>query len=221
MKADAIRVVIADDDPVVQYGLSRAITRTPVRVQVLGVAENGEEAVKMTQVLKPDVVIMDVMMPGMGGAKATRELLTKCPDVRIIALSGHMEPDLVRDMLKAGARAYLLKGLPLTEMTRTMEAVMEGRRYFSPDVLDLMAEDYSKAGRPGSSGPDPRLTERQNEVVELTKQGLPSKAIGERLNIKASTVDYHRFAARRALGVTKTAELAKKAGAAGASSSVP
>jgi NarL family two-component system response regulator LiaR len=186
-KEKPIRVLLVDDHAVVRSGLS-AFLLSYDDLELAGEAGSGEEAVKICSELKPDVVLMDLSMPGIGGVEATKAVLTKCPGARVIVLTSFKEKDMVEGALKAGALSYLLKNVSAEELAAAIRGAVAGRPSLSPEAAQVLIHEITTpAGQP--SGAD--LTNSEREVLALMVEGLSNKEIAERLSVSQSTVKFH------------------------------
>ena len=179
-KSPDIRVLIVDDHPVVCRGLSAIIQSEP-GMQVVGQSTNGVTAVQMYREQLPDVTLMDLRMPGMGGVEAVKAIRKEFPNANIIILTTYQGDEDIFRALKAGAQAYLLKGMPDQELLEAIRKVHSGRRYLPRLVQETLA------GRP----PKSELSERELEILKLIVKGMSNKQIGEHLGIAESTVKWH------------------------------
>ena len=180
-----IRVLIVDDHKVVRNGL-RAFLMTYDDIELLGEARNGEEAIRMCLATPPDVVLMDLVMPKMDGAEATRIILEQNPAIRVIALTSFPEADLVEKTLKAGAISYLLKDVEDDDLARAIRSAVEGKPVLSPEATQALIHATTGGHDLGHD-----LTEREREVLALMVEGLKNNEIAERLVISYSTSKYH------------------------------
>ena len=180
-----IRVLIVDDHKVVRNGL-RAFLMTYDDIELLGEARNGEEAIRMCAATPPDVVLMDLVMPKMDGAEATRIILEQNPAIRVIALTSFPEADLVEKTLKAGAISYLLKDVEDDDLARAIRSAVEGKPVLSPEATQALIHATTGGHVLGHD-----LTEREREVLALMVEGLKNNEIAERLVISYSTSKYH------------------------------
>lgn len=198
--AARIRVLIVDDHEMVRSGLA-AFLRVSRDLELVGDAANGEEAVRLCQALRPDVVLMDMVMPGMDGASATRAIREHCPETRVIALTTFPEEDLVHQALQAGALSYLMKNVGAAELRAAIRAASRNRSTLAPEATEALIR---QATRPAPVGHD--LSARELEVLALMKHGLTNRAIAERLIISPSTVDFHVGNILGKLGVASRTE---------------
>lgn len=192
-----ITVVLADDHALVRRGFRRMLEDDP-GIAVVGEASNGEEAIRLADELKPDVVVMDAAMPGTTGLAATPVLLERQPHTRVLMLSMHSEQTLVRQALAAGARGYILKNAIDLDLAAAVTRVAAGETVLDPAV----AEAPSLSGERNR-----RLTPRELEVLQLICDGLSNREIAARLDLSVNTVAVHRANIMNTLGVHKTAEL--------------
>lgn len=186
---EEITVVLVDDHPVVRSGLRALIDSLP-GFRVVGEAADGEAAVREVQLRRPDVAVMDVLMPGIDGVEATRRIVASVPRTAVLVLSMAEQDDVVFGAMQAGARGYLLKGAEQEELARALRAVVAGEAIFGSGVaervLGLFAED-----RGASAEPFPQLTPRERDVLELVAQGRRNAAIGDMLGMAPKTVANH------------------------------
>lgn len=189
MSDQPIRILIADDHPVFRFGL-RALLEAQSDIVVVGEAESGAAAVQMAQSLRPDVVLMDINMPGLNGIEATKQIMASATSPRAAVLIITMfDDDTVFTAVRAGARGYLLKGAQGDETLRAIRAVANGEVIFSPGVAAQMMDFFAR-GVPGVSYamPFPELTPREREILGLLAQGLSNGAIAEKLVLSPKTV---------------------------------
>jgi two-component system, NarL family, response regulator NreC len=182
-----IRVLLADDHAVVRQGF-RLILSAQSGIEVVCEAGNGREAVELALKHHPDVAVIDVSMPELNGIEATRRILEQCPHTRILALSMHKDAVYVREILRAGARGYILKDSIDTEFVQAIRALARGEGYLSPAVSGAVLDDYRKH----VSDPIDLLTTREREVLQLIAEGKTNKEIANLLELSVYTVDAHR-----------------------------
>jgi len=181
------RILLADDHAVVRQGFKMLLAAQP-DMEIAGEASNGREAVEETERLKPDVVVMDVAMPELNGIEATRRLAASVPHTRVIALSMHKDSVYVREILRAGARGYLLKDSDAEDLVSAIRVVARGESYLSPAVSNAVLDDY----RRHVTNPIDLLTSREREVLQMLAEGKTNKEIAGVLNLSVYTVDAHR-----------------------------
>jgi DNA-binding NarL/FixJ family response regulator len=187
--SDALRVLIADDHPVFRGGL-RALLATDPDLEVVAEAADGAEAIALTAREQPDVVLMDLHMPDRDGVDATREILSKDPQVAVLVLTMFDDDDSVFAAMRAGARGYLLKGTNQADIVRAVHAVGTGGAVFGPAVAQRVLEYFAHAqSRPAVAFP--QLTDRERGVLDLLAQGLSNSRIAARLSISEKTVRNH------------------------------
>jgi DNA-binding NarL/FixJ family response regulator len=182
-----IRILLADDHAVVRQGF-KMILDAQADMEIVGEAGNGRQAVELAEQLRPDVVVMDVAMPELNGIEATRRLASSVPHARVIALSMHKDSVYVREILRAGARGYLLKDSGAADLVAAIHAVASGESYLSPAVSNAVLDDY----RRHVTNPIDLLTSREREVLQLLAEGKTNKEIAGVLNLSVYTVDAHR-----------------------------
>jgi DNA-binding NarL/FixJ family response regulator len=206
-----IRVLLVDDHQMMRDGLRALLEKEP-RVEVVGEAREGKEAVEQVATLAPDVVVMDVALPGMNGVEATRQIANQHPTVKVLALSTYADRRYVENMLKAGARGYVVKVAGCGELVKAVESVHQGKFYLSPDVTDFVVEGLvGPARRDARASVFERLGPREREVLQLIAEGRTTKEVAERLGVAAKTIETHRRNIGRKTGLRSVAELTKYA----------
>jgi len=215
---DMISVLIADDHAIVRDGL-RALVDAQPGLTVIGEAANGLEAWRRACKLKPNVVVIDVSMPGLSGIEAIERIARDCPKVKVLALTMHEERGYVSRVLRAGAGGYALKRSASSELVRAIRAVVAGERYVDPSLAGTLLAEF--AGRPGRTrdaekkGLAAGLTVRETEVLRLLALGHSNKEIASSLSISVKTVETHRSTGMSRLGLTSRAALVRFALAEG------
>lgn len=199
-----IRIVLADDHSVVRQGFRRILEAQP-DMEIVGEASNGKEALESAAKFTPDVVVMDVAMPELNGIEATRRMAEVAPRTRVLALSMHKDSVYVREILRAGARGYLLKDAVDEDLIAAVRAVSRGEGYLSPGVADAVLTDY----RQHVTDPIDLLTSREREVLQLIAEGKTNKEIATTLNLSVYTVDAHRGRIMEKLNLHSTGELVR------------
>lgn len=201
-----IKVLLVDDHPVVRKGLQSCLANRE-HLKVVGEAADGNEAIQKIKELDPDVVLMDINMPGMDGLAVTETLRRDSPRTRVLVLSVHDSRDYVLRIIKAGARGYVLKDAPPDELIRAIEAVSAGEAYFSASVARIALNQYVTES--DSNNPLARLSEREREVLVEIAEGRSNKEIAANLNIGVRTVETHRERIMRKLEIHSVAGLTK------------
>jgi len=179
-----IRVLIVDDHAVVRQGL-RIFLDTEGEFEVVGEAPNGEEAIRLARALRPDIVLMDLLMPGMGGTEATRLIRAELPDVEVVALTSVLDDESVVAAVRAGAIGYLLKSAEADDLRRSLRAAAAGQVQLDPAAAALLVHEVRAPAIVET------LTDREGEVMRLLAQGLANKEIGRDLRISEDTVKTH------------------------------
>ena len=198
-----VRVMIVDDHGMLRAGLRLFLTGAD-GLEFVGEASSGKQAIAICAQLQPDVILMDMVMPDMDGATATRIIREQFPRVQVLALTSFHEEDLVQKALQAGAIGYLLKNVSAQELTQAIYDAHAGRSTLSQEATELLIQ----AARRKSSHPEFRLTDREREVLALIAEGLSNAEIAERLTISLSTVKFHVGNILRQLGVSSRTEAA-------------
>ena len=199
-----IRILLADDHAVVRQGFKMILAAQP-DMEIVGEAANGREAVELAEQLRPDVVVMDVSMPELNGIEATRRLASSVPHARVVALSMHKDSVYVREILRAGARGYLLKDSGAADLVAAIRAVASGESYLSPAVSGAVLDDY----RRHATNPIDLLTSREREVLQMLAEGKTNKEIAGVLNLSVYTVDAHRGRIMEKLNLHSIGELVR------------
>lgn len=209
--AKPLRIILADDHALVRAGL-RALLERRADVEVVAEADDGRTAVALARRHRPDVVFMDVSMPGLNGVDATMQLAQQCPAVRVVVLSMHKNEEYVSQALQAGAAGYLLKDAATAELGVALQGVARGDVYLSPAVSQQVVSSYVQRVRtPADGAPASRLTQRQREVLQLIAEGRTTKQIAATLHLSAKTVETHRRQLMQRLAVHDIAGLVRYA----------
>lgn len=203
-----LRILIADDHNLVRRGLKALIESRP-GWQVCGEAHTGREAAAKAEQMKPDVVILDISMPGLNGVEAARRIRKSSPNTEILILSVHYSDQLIRDILDAGARGYVMKSDSDRDLIVAVQAMAEHKPFFTSKATELMLTNFCQ------SGPQPqlkdlaadRLTTREREIVQLLSEGRSSKEVATVLGISVKTADTHRANIMRKLNLHSVSEL--------------
>lgn len=185
-----IRVLLADDHAILREGL-RALLAAAPDIEVVGEASNGEEAIRRTADLRPDVVVMDVAMPGLGGLEATLTIRREQPDTRVLVLTQHENPEYVRRFMRAGAAGYLLKRTAGSELAGAIRAAHHGGLVLDPAIARSALTDPAP-GAEGAVATYDQLTSREKQVLKLVAEGLSTKDVAEQLDISVKTAMTHR-----------------------------
>jgi two-component system response regulator NreC len=204
MNKQKIRILLADDHAVVRQGFKMILAAQP-DFEIVGEAGNGREAIELAETLGPDVVVMDVAMPELNGIEATRRLCAASPRTRVLALSMHKDSVYVREILRAGARGYLLKDAIDRDLLDAVRAIARGDGYISPAVSEAVLTDYRKH----VTNPIDMLTTREREVLQLIAEGKTNKEIANHLGLSVYTVDAHRGRIMEKLNLHSTGELVR------------
>jgi DNA-binding NarL/FixJ family response regulator len=211
MHQQEIRVLIADDHTLFREGVRRLIDESDIAC-VIGEAADGETAVRQALNLKPDVVLMDISMPGMNGIEATRRLLDAAPASRVLILTIHDNERYIQQILHTGAAGYLLKDTPCEDFLSAIQAVHRGDSYLSPAISRKVLEGLVRNRRPGDGSRGVvTLSRREREVLVLLAEGKPNREVAKVLGISPKTVDAHRANIMKKLGVHSIVQLVRYA----------
>lgn len=202
-----LRILLADDHKLMRGGLRLLLEQQPA-LTVVGEADDGRQAVEKTSSLKPDVVVLDIGMPNLNGIEACAQITQTLPTTSVVMLSMHSDEAYVLRALKAGARAYLLKDSAESDLVRAVQAVSEGKSYFSPAVSKVLLEDYvRKLQRSGVEDSFDLLTPREREILQLVAEGKSNKDAANLLNLSVYTVETHRANLMQKLNLRSVPEL--------------
>ncbi|MCG8433160.1 MAG: response regulator transcription factor [Gammaproteobacteria bacterium] len=194
-----LRMVVADDHELVRAGI-RTLLETFPGIEVVGESGDGQDTVRLVHQIQPDLVLMDIDMPGLNGVEAAMKIHKRHPDIAIIILSIYSDNVYVDQALRAGASGYLLKDSATEELDICIKAVRRGETYLSPRISDRLLENYL-AGRKPASGIGDKLTSRQREVLQLIAEGKSTREIAQILNLSIKTVETHRSHIMYRLGI--------------------
>jgi len=205
----AIRILIADDHGVLRAGL-RALLNAEPDLEVVGEAADGNEALRLVEKLHPDVLLLDISMPGPGGIEVTRRVKRTLPDTRVLILTVHEDEGLLREAIRAGAAGYIVKRAVESELINAIHAVWRGDLYVHPAMTRALLKDLQASVTPEQPPVEP-LTPRETEVLSLIAQGYTNRQIAEKLSISVRTVESHRANIMGKLGLRSRVELVRYA----------
>ncbi|MFA7158071.1 MAG: response regulator transcription factor [Kiritimatiellia bacterium] len=206
-----IRILIADDHKIMREGL-KALVGKETDITVVGEAESGKETISQVQKLSPGIVVMDIAMPDLNGIEATRKITKINKNVKVVALSAHADQHFIREMMAAGASAYVLKDTAYEELVRAIREVMKGKKYLSPDITRGVLDSF--VNLPRTTGTNPAfavLTDREREALQLIAEGKSTKEIAGAMEVSVKTVETHRHNIMEKLDMHSIAELTKYA----------
>lgn len=205
-----IKVLLVDDHAIIREGLRSLLDKQP-EMEVIADTDDGRKALDLVRELLPNIVIMDISMPGLNGIEATRQIIAEFPDVKVIALSIHSKRRFVADMLSAGATGYILKECLFDELVQAIKAVAAGGRYLSPRIADVVISDYVKRLSTIADSPFEALKTREREVLQLVAEGKSTKQIALELHVSTKTIEANRRQIMEKLSIHSIAELTKYA----------
>jgi len=203
-----IRVLLADDHPFVRAGVRSWLDRHD-GIQVVGEASCGREAIAQAREFQPDVIVMDLSMPGVNGLQATQVLQEICPQTRVLFLTLHENKEYVRDMIEAGGRGCVRKDTSPRELILAIEGIHRGETFFMPEVAETFFNEYVLSGGRIEDSRPQKLSPRETEVLSGIVEGLANKEIADRMKIRLRTVEKHRQRIMTKLGIHKATELVK------------
>jgi DNA-binding NarL/FixJ family response regulator len=204
MQNKKILVLLADDHTIVRRGV-RMLIDSQADMEVVGEAGNGREAIEQARRLQPDIVVMDVSMPELNGIEGTRQICDELHNTRVLALSMHKDAVYVREILRAGARGYLLKDSEDEDLLKAIRLVSRGEAFLSPAISDAVLTDY----RRHVSHPVDLLTSREREILTMVGEGKTNKEIANALNLSVYTVESHRGSVMEKLNLHNTGDIVR------------
>ncbi len=201
------RILIAEDHNLLRQGLRSLVSSLP-DFEVVGEGRDGKETVRQAITLTPDLILMDLSMPGMNGIEATAQIKRRMPGVKIVALTAYKTDEYVREALRAGADGYILKDASYDELVMALRSVIGGKKFLSPDVSGHLVDTYLHGERAETkAAPWDKLTARERSILKLIAEGRTNRAAAEFLNVSPKTVEKHRANLMRKLGLRNVAEL--------------
>jgi two-component system NarL family response regulator len=205
-----MRIMVADDHPLIREAVAHLIKGAP-EFELVGEVANGKECLARVQELRPDILVLDIAMPEMNGEQVTRELRRRFPELKIIALSGYTDRQFVRAMIKAGAKAYVVKAASGRELIHALRAVASGKNYLSPEVTGAVMTLWEDTAPSAGSSPHGDLGRREKEVLKWVAEGHRSATIATQMGISVATVEAHRRNILRKLQLHSAADLTRYA----------
>ena len=208
MNTKELRILLADNHAVFRRG-ERGLLQRQLGWRVVGEAANAKETIEKTKKLKPDVVIVDIGMPGLDGVRATRQILHAVPNAKVLVLTMHLSDQMVQSALEAGASGYILKSDPAKSLVKAVKDLSNGKRSLTPKVSEIVLEGFLKARshHPDRERPEVRPTPREIEIIRLLAEGKVNKEIAAQLRITVRTVETHRARIMQKLGFHSIVEL--------------
>lgn len=205
------RVLLVEDKQMMRKGLLHLLDREP-DIEVIGEAEDGREAIQQARELQPDVVVMDISMPGLNGVEATRQIRQRQPAIKVVALTNHPDEEYIFRLLKLGATGYVLKTAAPEDLVDAIRAVLAGDTYLSPSVQSIVAREFvERAGRDEEPDSLETLTNREREVLQLVAEGYSNAQIAELLVLSVNTINAHRSNFMRKLDLHNPADVVRYA----------
>ncbi|MEI6211459.1 MAG: response regulator transcription factor [bacterium] len=206
-----VRLVLADDHEILREGLKALLASEP-DMTVVGEASSGTAILELARKTGAHIVVMDVAMPDLNGIEATRKILKAGAGIKVVALSGHSNEEFVREMLKAGASAYVLKSRAYEELVRAIREVMKGKKYLSPEIARGVVDAFVEMSSSRSANPAfVVLTDREREALQLITEGKSTKEVADALGVSVKTIETHRHNIMEKLNLHSVAELTKYA----------
>ncbi|HTX18408.1 MAG TPA: response regulator transcription factor [Bacteroidota bacterium] len=210
MKKSRIRLLIVDDHPLVREGLRSCLVQEK-HLEIVGEAADGQEAIRMAKSTLPDIILLDINMPGMNGLEAARLLMKSSPKSKILILTMHDSKEYVNRMVSTGAHGYMLKDSPPSELVTAIEVVHGGGTFFSPKISETVMSEYVKSVRTRGKKGSVELSRRETEVLVLIAEGLGNKEIASRLFVSVRTIETHRERIIKKLDIHTVAGLTRYA----------
>ena len=202
IEKNKIKVMIVDDHPMVRHGI-KTVFEAYDDLTLVAEAENGNQAIKMCEIYKPDIILMDMVMPILDGAQATEQIINKWPDIKIIALTSFNDKELIKRSIKAGAVSYILKSISGAKLVKTIKDVYNGKFILTSQATKILLSELRE-----KSEENIKLTGREEEILALIVEGLSNKQIAQKLFLSISTVQFHVSNILDKLGVSKRTEAA-------------
>ncbi len=208
----APRILVVDDHDIVRQGVCALISSQPAW-EICGEARNGREALRMAAELRPDLIVMDLLMPDLNGLDAARQIRKQLPSVEILVLSGHEDSELIQTVFDAGIRAYVLKSQARTHLIPAITALLARKPYLTPQVLEVLFRRFEQQtlGGEKEGRTDAALTPREREIVQLLAEGRSNKEVASGLAISVKTVETHRASIMRKLDLDSLSDLVRYA----------
>lgn len=206
----SIRTIIADDHKIIRDGLTSLLDNEE-DIEVVAQAADGHSTVELARKMVPDVVIMDIGMPGLNGIEATRQITSEISYIKVVALSMHSDKKFVTEMLKAGASGYLLKNCAFEELANAIHTVMDGKTYLSPSMAELIVDNFVRKTPGQDDSAFSVLTNREREVLQLLAESSTTKQAARQLHISTKTVETHRLKIMKKLNLDNMVALTKYA----------
>jgi DNA-binding NarL/FixJ family response regulator len=206
----ALRILIVDDHAIVRRGI-RSLLESHDGWEVCGEATTGRDGVEQCRQLRPDVVVMDLSLPELNGLDATRQILKSAPDTEVLMLTMHHSEELARDVLKAGARGFMLKSDADQNLITAVDALRQHKPFLTPAVAEFMLDDYVRGDAPQTDAARPSVTAREREIIQLIAEGQSNKEVASTLGISVKTIESHRASIMKKLRLRSVSDLVRYA----------
>lgn len=207
---DKINVIVVDDHSLVRKSIMGVLERYD-NINVVADFSGGVELLEKIEKIKVDVILLDINMPEMDGVETMKRLYKLNPELKVIALTMHDDMKTIREMMESGAKGYILKDSPFTDLIKALQQVNSGKIYYTTKVANIMLESYTNLMQKRNIDPDDVISAREKEIIALVAKGFTNKEIGDKLYLSARTVENHRQNIKRKLKIETTAELVKYA----------
>lgn len=205
-----MRVLLAEDHEIVREGIA-ALVNMQSDMEIVGEASDGHTAIAKAQSLQPDIIVMDVSMPGMNGLRATEKLIKYFPEIKILALTRHTDIGYIQQLLRAGASGYVLKQSQSSDLIRAIRIVAAGKKYLDPAITDKIVDVYAQPQKSSDVTSFATLTEREEEVLKLIAWGYTNKEIASRFDISVKTVEAHKSNIMKKMGFASRIDIVRYA----------
>lgn len=205
---EKIKILIADDHEIIRYGISTFLSKAD-DIELVGEASDGVECIELFKKTQPDICLLDIEMPHRDGIETTRAIRSINPDVKVLILSMHVEPDILRRVIEVGINGYILKNTEKSDLLQSIRAIMNGQQVYSDPISEIITNQFLHTESEDQLLSDYNLTKRETEILNLIVDGLTSQEIAQKLYISPRTVDTHRANLMQKLSINNTAALVR------------